>query len=209
MAVDALHWETSFGAARPQGQYAAISFWLRLRLSGPNPSLPAGINVKGATPPGGLRVRTHDMCNGSGCWTRRPPKKGGGAPLLSPFSRLTPCRASIRRNHRGGYQIENLGLCNGTKKVCAMGCNSISHALRSPALCNGVPNSGQFPLQESASNPLLARAAISRNSQILEGLIRGQRSALKNAKTGPRHLCIAFDITPRVFRFGAAGSDLV
>ena len=40
------------------------------------------------------------------------------------------------------------------------------------SLGNGVPNFGQFPLQKSASNPPLARAAISRNFQISEGSIR-------------------------------------
>ena len=38
---------------------------------------------------------------------------------------------------------------------------------------------GQFSSEESASNPPLARAAISRNSQISEGLIRGQSSTVK------------------------------
>ena len=40
------------------------------------------------------------------------------------------------------------------------------------SLGNGVPNVGHFPLQKSASNPPLARAAISRNFQISEGSIR-------------------------------------
>ena len=154
--------------------------------------------MKGATPTGGATCPYTHMCNGSGCGHGDTPKRGG-APVRSLFRSSTPCRASIRRNHSGGYQIEKRVLYNGTQKVCAMGSNSISQAVSSPELCNGVPIFGQFPLQVIVSNPPLARAAISRNFQISEGSIRGQRSALKNAKTGPRHLCIAFDITPRAF----------
>ena len=109
-----------------------------------------------------------------------PPKRGGGAPFLSPFRRLTPRRASIRRNHSGDNPIANRGLGNGTQKAWEMGSNSISHARRTPGLGNGVPNFGQFSSEESASNPPLARAAISRNSQISEGLIRGQSSTVKS-----------------------------
>ena len=146
--------------------------------------------------PGGLRVRTHEWEMKSGCGHGDTPKRGGVAPVRSPFRSSTPCRASIRRNHSGGNPIEKRVLGNGTQKSGEMGSNSISHAVSSPELGNGVPIFGQFSSEESASNPALARAAISRNSQISEGLIRGQRSALKNAKTAPRHLCIAFDITP-------------
>ena len=38
--------------------------WMRFRLSGPSPSLPAGINVKGATPPGALPARPAQIGQG-------------------------------------------------------------------------------------------------------------------------------------------------
>ena len=37
---------------------------MRFRLSGPSPSLPAGINVKGATPPGALPARPAQIGQG-------------------------------------------------------------------------------------------------------------------------------------------------
>ena len=111
-------------------------------------------------PGGGGYVYVHTTCEmKSGCVHVDPPK-GGGAPFRYPFRRLTPHRASIRRNHSGGNPIANWGLGNGTQKAWEMGSSSISHALRSPALGNGVPNFGQFPLQESASNPALPEAKI-------------------------------------------------
>ena len=155
-------------------QYNMPTFrsWIGLRIC-ISPSLPAGINDKGATPTGVSPCPYTRMGNEKWVRTRRHPQKGGGvAPVRSLFRSSTPHQASIRCNHSGGSPIEKRVLGNGTQKSGEMGSNSISHARSSPGLGNGVPIFGQVPLQENASNPALPRVenpAISKSQKSRSG----------------------------------------